>query len=215
MAMAMYALASLPLYRRIDPLKSVKQVWYAEDCTAGGSVEDLFHWMKLRDIGPQYGYNPNPTETILLVKPQHQRRARAHQLFSSHGLTVTTQGAVALGVPVGTPEFVDNKIRSKVDAWIEEIDCLSTIALSQPQSAFAALTHGVMSSWNYILRTCPNIITHLVPLQNTLQTKLLPALTGQSAPNDSLRDLFSLPCSWAFLEFPTLLSSLIHTIPTL
>ena len=193
MAMAMYALASLPLIRRIDPLKSVKQVWYADDCTAGGSLEDIHQWwMKLTNLGPQYGYYPNPVKTILLVKPNHYNKAKC--LFDGCGLTITTEGAVALRTPIGTPAFVEEKIIHKVDSWIREIDQLSTIALSQPQSAFAALTHGLMSSWNYILRTCPNIATHLAPLENALRTKLIPALTGQGAPNDILRELFSLPC---------------------
>ena len=193
MAMAMYALASLPLSRRIDPLKSVKQVWYADDCTAGGSLGDLHQWwMKLTNLGPKYGYHPNPAKTILLVKPDQYNRAK--HLFDGFGLTVTTEGVMALGTPIGTPEFVKDKLSHKVNSWVMEIDRLSTIALSQPQSAFAALTHGLMSSWNYTLRTCPDIATHLVPLEDALRLKFLPVLTGQGAPNDALRELFSLPC---------------------
>ena len=38
MAMAMYALGTLPLIDRSNPYNLVQQVWYANDCTAGGSL---------------------------------------------------------------------------------------------------------------------------------------------------------------------------------
>ena len=39
----------------------------------------------------------------------------------------------------------------------------------------------------------PNIAHLFQPLETTIRSKLLPVLLGQGPPNDSLRDLFSLP----------------------
>ena len=102
---------------------------------------------------------------------------------------------------MGSSEFVTRWVTNKVQSWVKEISLLSTIALSQPQSAFFALTHG---HWTYIFRTCPNIDSPLQPLENILRTTFLPvtAITSQDAPDDCLRDLLGLPCHAGGLGIP-------------
>ena len=47
-----------------------QQVWYADDETAAGSLTNLLTWWQnLTDLGPKFGYSPNATKSILLVKP--------------------------------------------------------------------------------------------------------------------------------------------------
>ena len=70
---------------------------------------------------------------------------------------------------------------------------LSEIAMTQPQAVYAALTHGLASKWTYLARTTPNIDILLAPLKQVIRHKLLPAITGQSAFSDTLRDLMALP----------------------
>ena len=85
MAMAMYAIGTLPLIRRSNPSKLIQQVWYADDGSAGGSLSDLLNWWhQLSDLGPKFGYYPNARKSILLVKPDHLDAAQ--QLFSDHKL---------------------------------------------------------------------------------------------------------------------------------
>ena len=56
--MAMYAIGTQPLIRRLDGI--AKQVWYADDSAAGSSQERLRKWWDLlAEIGPLYGYFPN------------------------------------------------------------------------------------------------------------------------------------------------------------
>ena len=201
MAMAMYALGTLPLIHNSDPSKLIQQVWYADDGSAGGSLFDLLDWwLHLSDLGPKFGYYPNARKSILLVKPDHLEAAQ--QLFSDHNITIVTNGAQVLGSPVGTPEFIDQWINNKVQSWVDEIQCLATISLSQPQSAYSALTHGVMNRWTYVFRTCPDINKHLLPLEDAIRTVLLPSITGQDAPNSTLRELFTLPCRLGGLNIP-------------
>ena len=66
--------------------------------------------------------------------------------------------------------------------------------MTDPQCAYAALTHGVMAKWNYVFRTTPNIIKSLQPLEDFLRTQFIPTLLSRDAPNDTERELFSLPC---------------------
>ena len=201
MAMAMYALGTLPLIRRSNPSKLIRQVWYADDGTAGGSLSSLLDgWQQLTDLGPKYGFYPNARKSILLVKPDHLNEAQ--QLFTDHNLTIVTDGAQVLGSPIGTLDFITQWINNKVQSWVDEIHCLANISLSQPQSAFSALTHGVMNRWNYVFRTCPDISTFLRPLEDAIRTVLLPSITGQEAPNSVFRELFALPCRLGGLNIP-------------
>ena len=103
---------------------------------------------------------------------------------------------------MGTQEFINKWVTDKVQFWVDEIHCLANISLSQPQSGFSALTHGVMNRWTYVFRTCPNIEALLLPLEEAICTVLIPSITGQNAPNDLLRELFTLPCRLGGLGIP-------------
>ena len=77
--------------------------------------------------------------------------------------------------------------------WVGEIEKLAKIADSQPHAAYGAITHGLSSKWSFLFRTTPDIDHLLVPIETSIRTILLPKLTGQDAPNDVERCLFSLP----------------------
>ena len=76
---------------------------------------------------------------------------------------------------------------------MEEINVLSDVALSQPHAALAAFTHGMIHKFTYLCRTTPDIDQLLSPLENLIRSRLLPAVCGQSPPNDLVRDLLGLP----------------------
>ena len=55
LAMAMYALAMLPLIHRLGG--EVTQYWYADDASAGSRLGALRRWWdKLETVGPKFGY---------------------------------------------------------------------------------------------------------------------------------------------------------------
>ena len=49
-----------------------------------------------------------------------------------------------------------------------------------------------------------NIEALLLPLEEAIRTVLIPSITGQNAPNDLLRELFTLPCRLGGLGIPNL-----------
>ena len=57
LAMAMYALAIVPLIRHLrTTVPDVSQAWFADDATAVGSLSKLFSWWQhLSSVGPDYG----------------------------------------------------------------------------------------------------------------------------------------------------------------
>jgi hypothetical protein len=64
-----YGIGILPLIRRLkEEFPEVKEPWNADDAGAGGSFEDLRRFFtRLQEIGPLYGYFPEPSKSILIV----------------------------------------------------------------------------------------------------------------------------------------------------
>ena len=68
LAMAMYALALVPLSKHLQPL--CRKVWYADDGTGCDKFEKMRTWFDvLLEKGPLYGYYPKPSKCILVTKP--------------------------------------------------------------------------------------------------------------------------------------------------
>ena len=193
LAMIMYALATIPLIRRLkDSVNDVSQVWYADDASGSGRVLSLRKWWdKISTLGPHYGYYTNAVKTWLITKKDHYQAAR--EAFADTKVQVTYEGRPYLGVPLGTEDYCHSFVMEKVEQWTKELELLSSIATSQPHAAYAAFTHGLMSKWSYLSRTTPNINSSLQPLETTIRTKLIPALTGRAPPNDTERELLALP----------------------
>lgn len=191
LAMVMYAIAVIPLLHRLSEHQA-KQVWYADDATAGGQLSPLRDWWDdLRKIGPEYGYHPNASKTWLIVKEGKMEAASA--VFKETGINITSEGRRHLGAALGTRSFAEVYVKEKVTDWVKEIEQLSSIAVTHPHAAYAALTHGLSSKWTFVARTIPEIGDLLGPLEDALRHRFLTALTGRTAICDSERDLMALP----------------------
>ena len=190
LAMPMYALATIPLIKNLK--SNTKQIWYADDAAATGKLADLrMWWDHLTREGPYFGYFPNPSKTWLVTK--EGCHAAGVSTFAGTGVNVTSEGIPYLGAAVGSAEYVENYVKSKVSSWQSSVCNLATIATTQPHAAYSALTHSLSSKWTYLCHTVPNISHLLKPLDDALQTKLIPALTGRPPPNDVEYALFALP----------------------
>ena len=67
------AQCTLPLIKRLPD--SVTQVWYADVATALGHTAELREWWD--ELGPGYGYYPNPSKTWLVTKEECHADAMA------------------------------------------------------------------------------------------------------------------------------------------
>ena len=189
LAMPMYGLATIPIIRKLDGI--CEQIWYTDDSAAIGTVAQLHAWWtKLAEVGPAFGYFPNPAKTWLVTKQDHFNLVT--DTFRRSGVNVTPEGRPYLGAVIGTHEYIEKYVSSKVSDWSSCVNTLSDIAKSQPQAAFSALTHGLLSKWTYLCRVLPNISHLLMPLDDALRTNLLPTVTGRPIPNDLECDLFAL-----------------------
>ena len=133
--------------------------------------------------------------TLMPLKPSSWSRKvdlKACTIFKGTGITINTDGTKYQGAAIGT-QSLENYVQQKINGWVTEEEHLSFIAISQPQAAYVALTHGVITKWTYLARTIPNIADLFKPLEDVIHQRFLPAITGQNAFNDDNRDLMALP----------------------
>ena len=87
LTMAMYAIAITPLINRLEST-GIKQVWYADDATAGGDLTCLRAWWdRISEMSPEYGYHPNASKTWLIVKEANFEEVTT--LFQGTGVSIT------------------------------------------------------------------------------------------------------------------------------
>jgi hypothetical protein len=201
LAMAMYALALVPLSKDLQPL--CKQVWYADDATGCDKFEKLRAWFDvLLKKGPVYGYFPKPSKCILLTKPERVEQAK--KIFRGSGVTVQTEGSKDtgieincegtrhLGAAVGNTGFKHQYIKQKIDNWISAVKKLSIIAATQPHAAFSTFTQCLQGQWTFLCRAMPDTSEFFRPLEETIRTDFIRALFKREV-NDLERDMLSLP----------------------
>ncbi len=187
--MAMYALGIYPLITQL--CGPARQVWFADDATAAGSIKETKKWWDtLVSSGGAFDYETNPSKTWLIVKEEFYDESM--DTFETTGIGITINGKRHLGAAIGKQSFVEEYATKKVE-WVDQVHRLSTIAKTQPHAAYAAYTHGLTSRWTYFLRTIPDTNHILQPLEDDIHQVFLPALTGQPTFNLKVREVLSLP----------------------
>ena len=162
LAMAMYALATVPL---IDKVKTngLRQVWYADDTACGGKLASLRQWWNnLSSLGPKFGYLPNGCKSWLIVKPESFEEA--NKKFVDTNINITTRGKNYLGASLGNHKFCRDFLHGKVKEWIIQIEKLSSFAQSQPHAKHYAFTHGIVGRWTYPARMNDHLSEVIEPL---------------------------------------------------
>ena len=148
-------------------------------------------WIEINNVGPCYGYNPKPSKSWLITKPQFYDEAK--ELFEGLGVQISCDGIERyLGTPIGTDDFIDQCVTEKVEKWITELRDLIKLAKSEPQLAYSAYVFGLSKRWLYTMRTTPNISTQLYSLEKVIKNEFIPVLIGQPVSQE-LRDIFALP----------------------
>jgi len=162
LAMPMYAIGIIPVIRQLMGL--ARQVWYADDTTAGGSLLQLKDWwFGLLSFGHHFDYHINTAKTWLVVKQEYL--ASAQHIFDDTGIQIMSASWPYLGVPLGSQDFITDYTQDHISQWFQGLSQLSSITVTQSNAAFAVLMHGFLSKWNYYLRTTPNINDQLSPLE--------------------------------------------------
>ena len=117
----------------------------------------------------------------------------ARVIFEGTAINMSTQGQKHLGAALGSREYLEEYVGSKVEDWISQVVKLAEFAMSQPQACYAAFTFGLRHRWTYFLRTLPDIEDLLEPLERTIADVLIPSITDHHCTTLSERNLLALP----------------------
>ena len=181
-AMQMYGIGIRPLIDCLgdntDPKKCV-QGWYADDASATGTLEELLKWWNiLCSKGPAFGYFPNSTKTVLILKDKAMYE-KADELFGTSGIKISLEGDRHLGAVVGTKDFRERFVKNKVDKWIADVENLCELATDEPQVAYSAYVKGLSHRWTFLQRTVKDVSHIFKPLEEAVFEKLMPAIIGR------------------------------------
>ena len=78
-----------------------KMVAFADDLTAVGKFESIRRWWdNLIELGPKFGYNPQPSKSWLILKDAKIEEAK--EQFRGTKLQITATGERHLGAVIGS-----------------------------------------------------------------------------------------------------------------
>ena len=180
----------MPLIKHLTDQGKWIQNWYADDSPCTAKFSNLKVWFqKLCELGPDYGYHPEPKKMVWVVRATEEAEAKA--LFGELGVKIV-RGHRLLGGFIGEEEDVHAFVLEKVKTWTSGVGALAEAAELYPQAAFAALSKSLQFQWSYMQRVVPNCESCFEILRNALNDIFWPALF-QETVSDSEKKLFSLP----------------------
>ena len=92
------------------------------------------------------------------------------------------------GTEVGKSKFVSKQVRE----WLTDIDNIIEVTEEEPHLAYAAYIYGICRKWNFLMRTTPNIASHLQEIEDVINQNLIPAIPG-IIPDENTRKIVGLP----------------------
>lgn len=105
--MPMHALATIPLIKKLG--RNYKQVWFANDAAAVGTIVDW--WDRISTSGPGFGCFSKCFQDLASHQGGTPRSSYFH--FANTGVNVTPSGRPYLGAAIGFWEYVAGKVESK------------------------------------------------------------------------------------------------------
>ena len=139
LAMAIYAIAVTPLIKRLgQACPSVVQSWYADDDSAADTLASPRHyWDTVKEVGPGYGYYPNPTKTVLVTKPAPF--STAQEIFQHTGVAIKSDGARYLGGALGSVQYREACVTARlISGWRRFVHWLKWPLLSHTQRTLSS-----------------------------------------------------------------------------
>ena len=203
LAMSFYALSTVLMQHKLRSIPTVKQVWFADDATGAGKIDNIKQWWDLLIFeGRKYGYYVNESKSWIIVKHK-MLEEQAKTVFANLSVKCTTTGKRHLGASIGSNEFRKEYATEKINEWCDEMKKLSEIALLEPQAAFAAFTHGELHKFSYFLRTIPGMEEYLQPLDSIITDLFIPSLLGATI-SENERQIFQQTIKDGGLGIPVL-----------
>ena len=97
------------------------------------------------------------------------------------------EGKRHFGANVGSEIYKREYVDDLVKDWNSQLCILSTIEESQPQAAYSVFVGGFKNKLSYFMRTIPDISNLLIPIEDNIQNRFIPAITGGRRKNGGYR----------------------------
>jgi len=181
LAMMMYAVGVLPLVLGLKNTECYIQSWYADDSGCGGKMNPVRIWLdKLMVQGPKFGYYPEPTKSIAIVKDGFLEKAK--EKFGDLGIEFVEASKI-LGGFLGKSDKVRELLTEKVHKWVESVEDLADAAVRYPQDAYTAFIKSLQCEWGYLQRAVESDAQEFEALDKVIQEISLPAVFGWQLRN--------------------------------
>ena len=133
-AMVGYGLLVLPLIRQLQKeFPTVASTWYANDAmTAGALVDVMKYFHRLCKLVPSYGYFPEESKSILVVKARNMAAAEAFKVQTKAKVKVTTGHPIPWGLR-------RTWIKEQFAIWGFAVKAVGEAGKYFPQSAYAGM----------------------------------------------------------------------------
>ena len=150
------------------------QSWYADDLVCSSSLDDIHGWLDcLLELGPSYGYFPEPRKSYLVVAPNITHLASDD--FVVLGISIVS-GHSFLGCVIGDATRCEDLIQLKVNRWFHSINALAKAARKSPQAAFTAMVKSLQFEWSHVQKVVCNCGPMLQQLHDAIVTTFFLAL---------------------------------------
>jgi hypothetical protein len=201
LAMILFGITVCPLAEFLrTQVPTAVQPWFADDAAAIGDLESIAQVTDLLvQYGPNRGYYVEPTKSTVVCKPDNQPQAQ--QRLSRFQFKFS-DGERYVGGFLGSSTSLEKWLTPQIDAWVDAIHSLASVARKYPQSAYAALTKSLQAEWQYLQRVLPNSGPAFQPIEDAIHNTFLPSLFLDESITDTQRKLFTLPVRHAGLSIP-------------
>ena len=175
----LFCLAIQPL---IQDLQSEFRVFYLDDGTIGGSLEDVHRdLLMVEEKAALLGLQLNRTKTELVCDDANTRDSMLSVV--SELRAVCCSEASLLGTPIGSAELIDNTITSKIQKLRLMGDKFRFL---KSQDALSLLRHSfAIPKVLYILRTAPCFLSEQLGVFDSDLRRLLSTILNVDLDNDS------------------------------
>eukprot|EP00978_Attheya_sp_CCMP212_P007142 scaffold16612_cov35-Attheya_sp.AAC.3 len=156
---------------------------YTDDAGAGGTFDRIkVYFENLEEYGPKYGYFPDASKSILIVREHNVERAKEY--FEEINFTIKS-GYRYLGGFVGARAEMKEWIGEKADEWTAGIKAIAKVAPQFPQTAYAGILKSLQHEWQFVQRVIDEIGGEFSEVKAALTEVFLPALFGETTPTGS------------------------------
>ena len=107
-----------------------------------------------------------------------------------------------MGAIIGSDGYKREYVDELVKDWNSQLYMLSTVAESQPHAAYPVFVSGFKNKLYYFMRTIPDISSLLLPIENKIRNRFIPAITGGRMCKEEEQKLLSLPTRYGGLAIP-------------